>query len=232
MANEQDQVQQQDQASGSGGAAAVTRPDYIPETIWDGEKNAPKIDLASTLSEYDALKAQTTERAAQIPTTPEGYKFELPEGFELPGGYKWQADPKDPIVSGFRQLAADLKLTQPEVQKLVAFEAIRQAEQIKSRADFATEQTKALGEKAGERRAAASTYIDSIFKKDDPQSAILKTLLDYAPGVEALEAIIAKSGIQTRGNSSIVTEDKNAANAAIVGTEGAGRKLLSIANAK
>ncbi len=99
---------------------AAQRPDYIPETIWDGEKNAPKIDLAATLTEFGTLKEQATARAALIPAKPEEYKFDLPQDFEMPQGYTWKQDPNDPVITGFRELATELKLTQPEVQRLIA----------------------------------------------------------------------------------------------------------------
>jgi hypothetical protein len=216
-------------------AAVVERPSVIPETMWDGEKNAPKWDdLGAAVTERDALKNQQAERAAQIPATPDAYKFELPKDFELPGGYKWEADPKDPLVAGVKEYAAKNKLTQGEVSDLVKLYAGHQAEQIKSLDTFKAEQTKTLGEKAPERRAAVNTFIDSMFGKDDPKGAILKTMTDYAPGVEALEAIIAKAGgINPRGTAGATDQSNpNAKNVELVGQPGGGRRLLDAANAE
>jgi hypothetical protein len=104
---------------GSGEAAPVARPDYIPETIWDGEKGTPKIDLAATLAERDTLRTAADERAAKIPASPDAYSFDLPKDFELPNGYKWEADPKDPLVAAVKEYAVANKLTQDEVGGLV-----------------------------------------------------------------------------------------------------------------
>lgn len=198
--------------------APVSRPDYIPETIWDGEKNAPKIDLAATLTEYDSFKTQAAERAALIPAKPEEYKFDLPKGFELPDGKQWLADPNDPLIVGFRTLASELKLTQPEVEKLVGFEAARQAEEIKRQSAFDAEQTKALGSNAEARRADLTGRLDAIFQKDSKEAAIFKTLLVYEDGVKGLEKLFA--GVATRGLPGGDAPNKNAELAEKIGKPG------------
>lgn len=217
---------------GSGDAPVVTRPEYVPETIWDSEKNAPKIDLAATLTEYDTLKASTAERAKLIPASPDEYKFDLPEGFELPAGYTWKADPKDPVVAGFRELATELKMTQPEVQRLVAFEAKRQVEGMKAQQDFDAEQTKQLGANADQRRTAAKTWLNATVTP--AQAQVLSTLLDYKDGVEALETVMAKAGgINPRGDAGDGTPiNKNAEAAELVGKPGGAMALLRQGNAK
>lgn len=185
---------------------AAQRPDYIPETIWDGEKNAPKIDLAATLTEYGTLKEQADARAALIPAKPEEYKFDLPNDFEMPQGYSWKQDANDPVISGFRELATELKLTQPEVQRLVSFEAKRQAAEIANQQAFDAEQTKALGEKAEDRRKAASEWLTANTTPE--RAAALKSVLITALGVEAIEDLIAKGiGVNTRGNPDHVEQD-------------------------
>lgn len=201
----QDQTNQSDNGGNGDQTQVVTapvaaqRPDYIPETIWDGEKNAPKIDLGATLTEYGTLKEQADARAALIPAKPEEYKFDLPADFEMPEGYTWKQDPKDPVIAGFRELATELKLTQPEVQRLATFEAKRQAAEIANQKAFDAEQTKALGENAEARRKAATDWITANTTPE--RAAVLKTLTHYALGVEAIEDIIAKGvGVTLRGD--------------------------------
>lgn len=185
--------------------AAAQRPEYIPETVWDSEKNAPKIDLAATLTEYGTLKEQADARAALIPAKPEDIKFDLPSDFEMPQGYTWKQDANDPIITGFRELATELKLTQPEVQRLVAFEARRQSAEIANQQKFDSEQTKALGEKADDRRKAASDWLTANTTPE--RAAALKSVLITALGVEAVEDLIAKGiGVNTRGNSETVEQ--------------------------
>lgn len=222
----------QDQAPPpDGNTAPVARPDYIPETIWDGEKNAPKIDLAAALTERDTLSAAAAERAAKIPAE---YKFDLPKDFELPGGYKWEADPKDPLVVAVKAFAVENKLTQDEVGGLVKMYAGNEAAKIKAQAEFAVEQTKALGEKAGDRRAAVTTFIDGLFPKGDPKGAMLKTMVDFAPGVEAMEALIGKmNGVKMPGNPGAGDPpNQNAELAENIGKVPMGKKLLDMANSQ
>lgn len=212
----------------------AARPEYIPETIWDSEKSAPKIDLAASLAERDALKTAADERAAKIPATPDAYSFDLPKDFALPGGYKWEADPKDPLVVAVKAFAVENKLTQDEVGGLVRMYAASEAQKIQSQQAFVAEQTKALGEKAGDRRAAVTTFIDSMFAKGDPKGDMLKTMVDFAPGVEALEAIIAKSnGIKLPGNpGGGDPPNQNAELADKIGKVPMGKALLDLGNSQ
>jgi hypothetical protein len=208
-------------------------PEYIPETIWDGEKNAPKIDLAADPDRTRSFQDPGRRARREDPGRPDAYSFDLPKDFELPGGYKWEADPKDPLVAGVKEFAATNKLTQDEVGGLVKLYAPPgQPDQGASR--FVQEQTKALGEKATERRAAVNTFIDGMFKKDDPKGAMLKTMLDYAPGVEAMEALIAKAGgVQPRGNPGGADQpNQNAEMAEQIGKVPMGKKLLDLANSQ
>lgn len=176
---------------------AAQRPDYIPETIWDGEKNAPKIDLAATLTEYGTLKTAADARAAGIPA--EGaYKFDLPEGFELPEGFQWKAGADEPLVKAVGEYAKTNNLTQAEVSGLVGVYAASQKAEIANQKAFDADQTKALGENAEGRRKAASDWITANTTPD--RAAVLKTMLHYAQGVEAIEDIIAKGvGVTPRG---------------------------------
>lgn len=197
---------------------AFERHAAIPETfVKDGAYDFDGI--GATLTEANTLKTAAAERAALIPANPDDYKFDLPEGFELPEGRRWSADPNDPVVSGFRTLATELKLTQPEVQKLVAFEAKRQAEEIKAQAAFDAEQTKALGANAEQRRSAARDWLKTVTNPE--QAKLLETVLGYALGVEALESIIDKSKHVTRGNGGDGgKDDKNVALAEKIGQPG------------
>lgn len=183
-------------------AAVVSRPDYIPEAIWDGEKNAPKIDLAASLAERDALKSAADERAAKIPASADAYSFDLPGDFEVPDGMKWTADAKDPRVIAVRALAAERQWTQDDVTALSKLQATLDTEELKASRAFEVEQTKALGANAEQRRAAAKVWIDGITDKDPEESKVLTTLLDYAVGVKAIERIIGKAGgVVLTGNS-------------------------------
>lgn len=221
-----------DAAAAAPASGAITRPDSIPETFWDTDKNSAKFDdIGAALTERETLKTAADARAKLIPAKPDDYKFDLPEGFKMPDGYQWSADAKEPLVAGFRTLAAELSLTQPEVQKLVAFEATRQANEITGRKAFEAEQTKALGANADQRRQAAGDWIDA--KVTDPGRAkVLKTMLTYAQGVEAIEDLISNANVGTRGNAGDSKEGdaKTAALIDNIGKPGGAMKLLRARN--
>lgn len=222
------QQQQQDTAGGNqpDPAAVVARPDWLPETIWDGEKNAPKIDLAASLTELDTLRPLKTaadERAAKIPGKPEDYKFELPADFQLPEGTKFEARADDPLVQAVREYAVANRLTQDELGGLVTTYAKVKAAEIKAetenQAKFAAEQTAALGANAEARRTAAKTWIDANLSKEE--ASVYATLLDLKVGVEAVEKIIAKaSGTVVRGQPGATKENPNKNLADKIGTPG------------
>ena len=225
-------IQDKTPAPAAGDVPAVTRPEFIPETIWDSEKNAPKIDLAATLTEHDTMKAAAAERAAKIPAKPDDYKFDLPKDFEIPAGMTWKADPAEPLVAAFRDYAVENKLTQDEVQGVVKLFAANQVQELKAREAFDAEQTKALGANAEQRRGAVTTWMKGALNPQ--QASILSTLLPYKDGVEALEAVMKKAGsLDTRGNGGESDQpDKNTELAENVGKKGGAMALLRAGNAK
>lgn len=210
----------------------MERPTQLAEGLWDAEKSAPKWDdIGAAVTERDALKAQAAERAAKIPATPDAYAFNLPDAVKLPDGFRWEADAKDPLVVATRELAAKNNWTQDEVSDLVGLYAQAEIAKQDSLKAFAAEQTKQLGEKAEVRRTAARTFIDSVFKKDDPQGEMLRTILEYAPGVGAIETLMGKmSGIDLRGTGNDQQADKNAEMKENIGKPGMGLKLINQAN--
>lgn len=213
------------------GAGAVIRPDSIPETFWDGEKNTPKFDdIGAALTERETLRTAAEERAKQIPAKPEDYKFDLTDDFQMPEGFRWKADAKEPIVAAFQTFAVENKLTQPEVTGLVKIFAANQVEQIKAQQAFDAEQTKQLGDKAADRRAAAKRVIAANFKGS--QAELLGSLLTFKDGVELVEALQAKlSGVEARGGSGdSKPENLNADLSEQIGKVPMGRKLLDMAN--
>ena len=182
------------------GGAAFERHQAIPETFVKDGKEYDYEAIGGALTEAQTLKAAADERAKLIPAKAEDYQFAVPKDFKLPEGYKWTADANDPTVAGFRTLASELKLTQPEVEKLVAFEATRQANEITAQKAFDAEQTKALGANAEQRRKAASDWIDGVVKNKEA-AAVVKTMLTYALGVEGIESIIDGSKVAPRGGA-------------------------------
>jgi hypothetical protein len=113
--------------------------------------------------------------------------------------------------------------------------ASSEAQKIQAQEAFVQEQTKALGEKASDRRAAVTTFIDGMFAKGDPKGDMLKTMVDFAPGVEAMEALISKmSGVKLPGNPGAGDPpNRNAELAEQIGKgKPMGKQLLDLANSQ
>jgi hypothetical protein len=76
---------------------AVARPEGIPDSYWDAEKNTLKVDpaaLAKDLKERDELKtfkAAEDVKALSRPQKAEDYKLELPADFKPPARRRIQA---------------------------------------------------------------------------------------------------------------------------------------------
>lgn len=213
MADELNQGTPVPDASGVAG----TRPEGLADSYWDATANAPKFtDITKDLGELTGLrefKTAADTRAAAVPATADDYKLELPEGFKIPEGLKFAPDAKDPLVVGSRTLAKELGLDQPAYSKMVGFygQTILNAQQAEQAASVAleVEQTKALGEKASERREAAKTWMTANLSKD--QATVLESMLTYKVGVEAIEAIVAQvNGAKLRGGP------QNGANGVVV----------------
>lgn len=213
------------------GGSDFTRHDAIPETYFDAQTGYKFEDIGKALTESESLRTTAAERAKDIPESADGYKIELPQDFQMPGGYRLEVDPKDPLVAGIRAFAAEKKLTQTEVNGLAAIYLKNQADQIAAQNAFDAEQTKQLGANAQQRRDAAKAWIGKTATPS--QAQVLNVLLDYKDGVEFIESIIGQlKGVEMRGGSGGEQPDnQNAKLAEQAGKPGGGMAMLRAANA-
>lgn len=203
----------------AGADQQVTKPEGLPDSYWNAEANAPNFEsITKDLSEVPALrdfKAAKDAAEAAIPK-PEEYKFDLPEGVQVPEGMKWEVDLTDPLAKGILEVAAKHRWTQDQLSSVVALWAGHQAKAMEADRAAVAEETKALGEKAEDRRNAVSTFLSANLGKDHVEA--LKPLLDYRVGVEAFEALMEKvKGQQIAGLPSGAKPNPNAALAEKVG---------------
>lgn len=104
------------------------RPEWVPEELWDGEKNAVRPDAAAFVdmkggklrikeliksrndlkSGYDKLSAERKP--------PKEYKIVIPEGTNAPTWF----DPEHPIAKGVLETAKDRKWSQDDLDSVVA----------------------------------------------------------------------------------------------------------------
>jgi hypothetical protein len=176
------------------GVTAQTRPDWLPESFWDAEANAPKAeDLTARLSRADELEAAEAARREGVPAGADEYKLDLPENVVGLDGQPVRLIPDDPGTKEAQALAAELGLSQASFTKLVAFHAGQllgaqkaQAEQFQ--AEMAAELTK-LGTNAKARVDAVSSGLGQHL--GDKAQALLDAM-GTADAVEALETLLAK----------------------------------------
>jgi hypothetical protein len=175
-------------------ATVAARPDWLPESFWDAEANAPKAeDLTARLSRADELEAAEAARREGVPAGADEYKLDLPENVVGLDGQPVRLIPDDPGTKEAQALAAELGLSQASFTKLVAFHAGQllgaqkaQAEQFQ--AEMAAELTK-LGTNAKARVDAVSSGLGQHL--GDKAQALLDAM-GTADAVEALETLLAK----------------------------------------
>lgn len=208
------------------------RPESLPETFWDGEKNAPKYDdIGKSLTELNTLKTERDARLAGVPKEGESYKIELPDTIKLPDGLTFQPDPKNPMFAAGQDFARKHGLDQNAFKEMVGIVANSMLADMQAGEARNAETMKTLGDGANGRVTAAKTWLDANLSKE--QAGFLSGALKNANGVAALESMIAKaSGVKTIGlpNGGVKTVpgaeliDK-------IGQNGTGRKLIEAANA-
>lgn len=193
-------------------AAAPTppaRPEAIPEAYWDATAGAIKMDdFGKHYAELATFHQTETERRKAIPEKPEDYKLALPEDFKIPDGVALKPDDikfdeKDPRVPALRQLAKEVGLDQAAVSKLLALDVqAKIAEHVQAVA-YEAEQTKLLGDKAGERKSAVGNWLKGMHDRKELSDAEFKSVIGSvtdAAHVTAFEKIIAKMSGSVPGN--------------------------------
>lgn len=179
-------------------AVVTARPDYLPETYWDAEKNAPKAeDLTKDLTDLAALRTEKEARAASIIAKPEDVQIALPDDFQMPEGLEFKPDPNMPLFKEFQKFAAG-RFTPDETKALVGLFARDLLNQSNAAEAARTEQMKALGANATTRVDAAQRWLNA--NVSEQQAKVLSYALGTKDGVEAVESIIEKlKGVKPAG---------------------------------
>jgi len=180
-------------AAAAASTATATRPDWLPEDLWDGEKAAPKANI----SDLAKFKADHDARLSQRPEKPDAYAADLPKDFQVPQGMEFKVDPADPLLQLGRQIAHEAGLSQDEfTAKLVAPYAKHLLEQQRA-AETAEEERKAaevakLGENAPTRIEAVTGWLKANLSGAEGEA--LAAVATSAAAVQALEKIITLAG--------------------------------------
>lgn len=175
------------------------RPEWLPETLWDGDKGFKKDD-------FDALVASKAERDSALASVPEksdGYTVQLPADFKLPDGTQLPEgqsaiDADDPRVLALRDLAHSEKWTQPQFEKVLAFGVnmdINSEKQLQ--AELNTEVEK-LGSRGVERVRAVTSWLSAKLGAENAQS--LHHMMYTAQQIESFERLMGLFQGDVRGN--------------------------------
>ena len=116
-------------APASPDTTATTRPEGIPDSYWDTEKNSLKVDaaaLAKDLKERDELrtwKAADDVKAASRYQKADDVKLELPADFKSPPGVDFKLDAANPALGQLKEFAVKHGMTPTAVSELLGIYA-------------------------------------------------------------------------------------------------------------
>lgn len=175
---------------------AVTRPEFLPEDLWDAEKNAPKHEeIIKGYGELSKFKADADAKAASVPEKADDYK--MPESLVddevakiIPAGHEITVDEKSPLLVGFREFAHKQKLSQEQFAEGVQLYLKQQVLEEKAFADAREAELKKLGGTGKQRQDAVATFLKSIVGDADAQ--VLLSGVFSAKQFEAWERVQAR----------------------------------------
>jgi hypothetical protein len=178
-------------------SSAPVRPEGLPDSFWDTEKNTVKIDdLTKRFNELSTKDAADAVRKNSLPPSADAYKIELPADFQMPTGVEFKFDDKAPELVQARALAHAKGWTQQDFSEALGiFAAAKISEQATINTARAAEVTK-LG-------ATGPGRVDAVTQWMDAQGlGVLKSTMVTAAQVQAWEAHITKLTSQGTGSFS------------------------------
>lgn len=194
---------------GSAPLEKPVRPEWAGKPFdgyWSDDAGLDTAKLTTDFEAMAALKAQTDERAKQVPENLDEYEIALPEGFAVPEGVTLTFDKmaEDPVLKqvlpDIRQFAKDNGFTKDQFKGLVALKAKLDLAEHGALKAAAAEQLKTLGTKAVQRVNSLVTFLQG--KLGNEHASALMPMMFSAKQVEAFEKLAALAGAtqQAPGN--------------------------------
>lgn len=185
---------------------SATKPDGLPDDLWDAEKAAPRVDaLVPKFLELSKFQTETAERLSKRPEAADKYEAKLPKDFELPAGVEFAFDADSELLKTAREFAFASGMDQAGFEGLVGQYVDEMLGRSASQVQKAEEATRAemakLGANAQPRIDAVNAWIDANFAGDE--AAALKGGATSAAAVTAIEKLIEKAG----GPKAAITAD-------------------------
>lgn len=152
---------------GSSNQNTLVRPENLADDYWDGEKGVVLDKLLGDFNGLKTFKAEADSRAARVPEKPEDYEVALPEGFKLPDGFKFEVDPKDPVLAPAREFAKKVGLTPEEFKEMTGLQAQQKIAEHEALRARAAKELEALGTKGPQRVQALTSWLQATFGNED-----------------------------------------------------------------
>lgn len=164
-----------------------SRPDGLPDSFWDGEKNEVKLgDLTARFNELSTKDAADAIRKNSLPANADAYKIELPAEFKFPAGVEFKFDDAAPELAQARAMAHAKGWTQQDFSEALGiFAAAKIGEQAQINTARTAEITK-LGATGPQRVDSVSQWMDAN------GLGVLKSTMVTAAQVAAWETHITK----------------------------------------
>lgn len=191
--------------------AAPIRPDFLPETFWDSEKGAAKVDaLAPVFAELNELKAGAAieaSRKATLPSDAAGYKIELPADFKAPEGVTFEFNADDPLLARARDIAHAKGIDQETFSQMLGLYAGAQIQDQSTISAAKNAEIAKLGVNGPARMDAVTNWLTAV---GGNEAATLVKVMDYAPVADtviAFENLMRKFSSQGAGSFSQAHRD-------------------------
>ncbi|NTG94250.1 hypothetical protein [Rhizobium rhizogenes] len=176
--------------AGSSGEQKPQRPDWLPESLWDGEKGFKQQDFDDLV----AFKAERISAEASRPESADAYEVALPQDFKLPENIKLEegqsiVDPADPRVVELRKIAHAKGWSQSDFQDVLALGVNMDIATQERQAEALKAESAKLGSRSKERIEAVTSWVDA--KLGPKLGNALKHMLYTAEQVEAFERLMS-----------------------------------------
>lgn len=175
--------------------AALTRPEGIPDDLWDATTGVKFADVATRLKEASDAKVAADAAKGALPKTAEEYAPTLPAALKLPEGTTINVN--DPRFKAAQKLAFESGMSQEKFTELLGIEAAGAVEKNAAVQRAITARNTALGPNATARVDALTVFFNATAETPQIAKELAQTL--WTPGIvahyEKLQVALGSQGV-------------------------------------
>ena len=179
------------------------RPEWLPESVWDAEKKAPKVD--ALLTEYERankiakdLRAKLGKGEQIAPKSPEEYKDPVFEGDDE--ALSKMLNPDDGFIKGLKNVAHEAGMSQKQYETFMGKAVKMLSEQMKSaepKAEMTAEEKEEyrrqvyeeIGPGAAQMVTAVAAHINTLKQQGQFSETELKEIKAMASTADGLKVL-------------------------------------------